>query len=61
MPAARSNEVNAERNATMCAAKANGSSYRKIGRTFGVSGERVRQIVIREERRKASNARIRAE
>ncbi len=40
-----------ERNRQIIEMRAAGATYRKIGQTFGICGETVRQILRREERR----------
>lgn len=39
-----------ERNRQITEMRAAGATYRKIGQTFGICGETVRQILRREER-----------
>jgi hypothetical protein len=51
---------NIERDIKICALRANGLTFDAVGRKFGLSGERVRLIVRKDERRKARNERIRA-
>jgi len=46
-------EAKAERNAALMAARASGESFNSIGRRFGITSARVREIIAREEPRKA--------
>lgn len=47
-----------ERDAKICARHVAGESYEAIGQSIGLSGERVRQIVMTAQRKAARNKRL---
>jgi Mor family transcriptional regulator len=46
------------RNSEMCAQRARGATYAAIGRKYGVSGNRVGQIIAREKWKAMRRARL---